>query len=75
MVRLIKILKSLSLLKGWLFSVIGVAIIGFAIWIMVDSKSVTSEGIELLVIGLILSGVNNETISHIRGGSDTPDKP
>jgi hypothetical protein len=70
MVKLTKILKSLSLFKGKFFTAIGVVLIALSVKVMYSEKAITSEGIELLTVGLILSGVTDETISHIRGNSD-----
>lgn len=66
MLRIAKILKSLSLAKGKIFTYIGFGIMGLAGYIMYEAKDVTETSIELLVTGFILSGVNNETIDHIR---------
>lgn len=72
MKRLARVLKSLSFIKGPFFTAVGVTLIGVSIWLMIEEKAITDTGVELLVAGLILSGVNEETISHIRNKPNDP---
>jgi hypothetical protein len=73
MLRIARILKSLSLAKGKIFTCIGFGIMGLAGYIMYEARDVTETSIELLITGFILSGVNNETIDHIRNRKPTDD--
>jgi len=72
MQKLAKILKSLSFVKGPFFTAVGVVLIGVSIWLMITDKAVTDTGMEVLIAGFILSGVNEETISHIRNKPSDP---
>ncbi len=64
--------KTLSLRKGPIFTIVGLTIVGVALFIMGKAQSVTSDGVELLIVGLVVSGLNSKTIDKIRGKKNTP---
>lgn len=67
--------KHFNVLKGHPFTFVGISVIGIALYIMVDAKSITSEGIELLTLGLTVSGINNEMLSKIKSRNNDTTQP
>lgn len=72
MKKLIAILKSFTVFKGPLFTGIGIALIGGSIWMMYHEKEITDSGIELLIAGLAIAGLNEKTIGIIRNKPNDP---
>jgi uncharacterized membrane protein len=74
--RIFRVLRSLSFIKGKVFTIIGFLLIALAGYVVYEAKDISAEAIELLITGLALAGVNNETIDHLRNRkSDSDSQP